>query len=395
MRDFIVPTFQFVSKKGFAVTNVEEEFYPDDQQESEDDLRGKISFKDSVVMSTDWTIETINSQIQKKNIDLDPDFQRRGAWDDIRKSRLIESIIAGMPIPNIVLAENKLARGKFIVIDGKQRLLSINEFMEDKLVLKGLDIRPELNGLSFKTLSSDDRQFLENSTLRSTIIKNWHDESFLYAIFFRLNSGSLPLSPQELRKALIGGKLLDEIESYITKSAAFHAVFGEQLDRRMRDSELVLRFIAFDKSFENYDGNLKLFLDETTRYYESNWSANVGELGDRLGSLDRALKTTVAIFGSDSFKKWAGGNYERRINRAVFDCIARFLSDDAVASKALADPGSVVEAFKATCGDARFREAVEKTTKSVKATQARIAIWGKSLGAVLGMSYDAKSARLS
>src|SRR3990167_8635320 len=87
--------------------NTEFELIPDDQQEDEDDIQAKISFKDAVVLNADWTIETINLQIKKGNIDLQPGFQRRVAWDDKRKSRLLESIIVGMPVPNIVLAENK------------------------------------------------------------------------------------------------------------------------------------------------------------------------------------------------------------------------------------------------------------------------------------------------
>ena len=228
--------------------------FPDNQQEDEDDLP-KVSFKDAVVTNTDWTIESINLQMAKGTIDLQPSFQRRGAWDETRKSRLIESIIVGMPVPNIALAENKEHRGRFIVIDGKQRLLAIQEFMKDAYKLRGLDLRGDLNGHVFSTLTRDDRELFENSTLRAGLIKNWKDENFLYAAFYRLNVGSLPLSPQELRKALIGGKLIDAIEDYLRKSADFQAIFGVGLDKRMRDSELVLRFLAFDRDFESYRGD--------------------------------------------------------------------------------------------------------------------------------------------
>ena len=195
--------------------NTEFAVIPDDQQEDENDLGGQISFKDAVVLNADWTIETINLQIKKGNIDLQPGFQRRVAWDDTRKSRLLESIVVGMPVPNIVLAENKDHRGRFIVIDGKQRLVAISEFLNGEYKLKGLDIRNDLNEKFFTELPTEDREYLENATLRSTLIRNWKDQKFLYAIFFRLNSGSLPLSPQELRKALIGGNLLDAIEKYL------------------------------------------------------------------------------------------------------------------------------------------------------------------------------------
>jgi hypothetical protein len=249
-------------------------YIPDNQQEDEDDLP-KVSFKDAVITNADWTIESINLQIQKGNIDLQPSFQRRGAWDETRKSRLIESIIVNMPVPNITLAENKDHRGRFIVIDGKQRLLAIQEFMQDGFRLRGLDLRPDLNGLTFSGLATADRESFENSTLRSTLIKNWQDENFLYATFYRLNVGSLPLSPQELRKALIGGKLIDAIEEYLQGSKPFHAIFGAGLDKRMRDSELVLRFIAFDGNVISYRGDFKAYLDETTRYYESEWDVHV------------------------------------------------------------------------------------------------------------------------
>src|SRR5947209_7589571 len=82
----------------------------------------------AVVNGTDWTTETIVSQLRRGNIQLNPRFQRRDAWKLDRKSRFIESLIVGLPIPQIVLAESKQERGKFIVLDGKQRLLAILQF---------------------------------------------------------------------------------------------------------------------------------------------------------------------------------------------------------------------------------------------------------------------------
>ncbi len=361
---------------------------PDDQQEDEDDIVKPVSFKDAVVLNADWTIETINLQIKKGNIDLQPGFQRRVAWDDTRKSRLLESIIVGMPVPNIVLAENKEHRGRFIVIDGKQRLVAISEFLEGGYKLKGLDIRNDLNDKFFSDLPVEDREYLENATLRSTLIRNWNDENFLYAIFFRLNSGSLPLSPQELRKALVGGKLLDAIEKYLVGSASFKAIFGDVLDKRMRDSELVLRFLAFDRGLQDYRGDFKEFLDSTTRYFESDWKARETEAAEVFQRLDSALAMTSAIFGHDAFKKWLGDRYERVINRALFDCIVRFFANPAVVQASVGKEVKIVETFKALCLDRDFRDAIEKTTKSVHATFNRIDRWGSDLAACIGKTYN-------
>jgi hypothetical protein len=367
---------------------------PEDQQEDEGDLAGTVRFRDAVVVNSDWTIETINLQIEKGNIDLQPAFQRRAAWDEVRKSRLIESIIVGMPVPNIVLAENHDHRGRFIVIDGKQRLVAISQFIRGEYALKGLDIRSELNGKTYGNLPEGDRNNFDNSTLRSTVIKNWQDQDFLYAIFYRLNSGSLPLSPQELRKALTGGKLIDHIEEYLLGSSSFQALFGEVLDKRMRDSELVLRFIAFEKFLPHYDGNFKRFLDNTTSHFEENWPSRRDEVNQILEALDRSLICARDVFGPDVFKKWVGDRYERVMNRAVFDCIARFFSSPEVAAEATRRRVDVETSFQNLCLDGTFRTAIEQTTKSRVATFTRIQLWGGALAGAIGRSFDATELRV-
>lgn len=370
------------------------ELAPDDQQESEDDIIAPVSFKDAVVLNADWTIETINLQIQKGNIDLQPGFQRRVAWDDERKSRLIESIIVGLPVPNIVLAENKDSRGKFIVIDGKQRLVAVSEYLQGGYKLKGLDMRDDLNAKIFNDLPQEDREYLENATIRASVIRNWKDENFLYVTFFRLNSGSLPLSPQELRKALIGGNLIGAIDNYMLDSKQFKSVFGEGLDKRMRDSELVLRFIAYDQSLAEYKGDFKAFLDKSTRYFENDWAGKTLQIKDIFDRLDVALNATHQIFGDDSFKKWIGDKYERVINRAIFDCISRFFAQPNVATEAIARKIEVVSSFKEACQDQIFKDSIEKTPKTVAATFQRIDIWGEKLANCLGKNYDKNTHRI-
>jgi hypothetical protein len=372
----------------------DETLIPDDQQEDEDDISGPVSFKDAVVLNADWTIETINLQIKKGNIDLQPGFQRRVAWDDIRKSRLLESIIVGMPVPNIVLAENRDHRGRFIVIDGKQRLVAISEFMAGSYSLKGLDIRNDLNNMRLSELPSGDLEYLENATLRSTLIRNWNDESYLYAIFFRLNSGSLPLSPQELRKALVGGHLLDAIDRYLITSASYQKMFGSVLDKRMRDSELVLRFFAFDRGLQDYRGDFKYFLDRTTEYFEGDWQTRQAEADEGFERLDRSLDLAFAVFSHTAFRKWLGDRYERVINRAIFDCVSRFFSDQIVNDAAKAKETSIVDTFNKLCLEQPFRDSIERTTKSLPATFYRIDSWGQSLAKCLGLAYDKQSRRI-
>jgi uncharacterized protein with ParB-like and HNH nuclease domain len=149
--------------------------------------------------------------LDRGNIDINPAFQRRDAWSASRKSRFVESLIMGLPIPQLVLAESKRQKGSFIVIDGKQRLLSLRQFAAKKddekyqvLKLEKLEARNDLNGKSLSDLETnpalaEDLSSFQNQTIRTVVIKNWPNESVLYLIFLRLNTSSVPLSPQELR----------------------------------------------------------------------------------------------------------------------------------------------------------------------------------------------------
>jgi hypothetical protein len=374
---------------------IDESGLPPDQQEDESDLRaGRISYSNTLSMTVDWTIETIFGQVTKHNIDLDPAFQRRSAWDVVRKSRLIESLLIGLPVPNIVLAENKAHRGRFIVIDGKQRVLSIADFMRNSFELKGLDIREDLSGKKYRDLDEEDKAAFDNATFRSTVIKGWSDDQLLYAIFYRLNSGSLPLSPQELRRALVGGNFLEAIEEYVINSAAFRANISATLDRRMRDSELVLRFVSFDLFLKEYEGNLKDFLDSATQQFERNWTSRKAEASASFARLDLALNTASAVFGGHAFRKWTDDRYERTINRAVFDVITRYFSDDKVAAASRQLAQSVETAFKDVSSDQSFRQAIERTTKTISATHTRLDLWGSALAKTLGMKFDETSKRI-
>ncbi|WP_188238735.1 MULTISPECIES: DUF262 domain-containing protein [Stenotrophomonas maltophilia group] len=367
---------------------------PETQQEEEEDLSAPTNAAETYVVSSDWTLETISLQIRKGNIDLQPEFQRRAAWDEERKSRLVESFLVSIPVPSIVLAESKLSKGQFLVIDGKQRLVSIADFMEDGFKLKGLKMRPDLNGKSYKDLSQGDRDSFDNSTIRTTAIRKWQDEAFLYTIFYRLNSGSLPLSPQELRKALIGGRLINAIEDYLSKSQPFKNLFGVELDRRMRDSELVLRFVAFDLFLLDYAGDFKKFLDETARHFEVDSLDRETELVASLNRLDTALETVAAVFPGSAFKKWLGDKYERVMNRAVFDAVCRPFSDPAIAAAAVTNAAAVEAEFKRICLIQEFKASVEKTTKTRASTMLRIDMWGQALGGLLARGFDGQKHRV-
>ncbi len=253
-------------------TDYEDEVISDNEEIIED--ISPFDPSDIVVYSRGWTIETIFSQIKGNNIDLNPKYQRRNAWNDFKRSKLIESILIGYPVPEIVLAEDPKQKKSFAVIDGKQRLLTIAGFISpetygywDRPILTGLSVKQNLNKVTFSELSgnakySDDfRQFL-NASLRCTIITNFKENDILYDIFYRLNSGSVPLSTQELRQVLNRGEFANYLISTTNDLQPIHLVMKlTEPDKRLRDIEVLLRCISMILFGGTYTGNLKVFLD--------------------------------------------------------------------------------------------------------------------------------------
>lgn len=372
-----------------------------DQAEGFDDFAavGGYVVSQSVVSGTDWTAETIINQIDKGNIQLNPKFQRRDAWEGHRKSSFIESLILGLPIPQIVLAESKTKRGSYIVIDGKQRLLSIRQFaaMHDdqvfsQLRLTGLSIRRDLHLATLESLRldpafADDVAAFENQPIRTVVIKNWGEEDFLYQVFLRLNTGSVPLSTQELRQALHPGPFVDFIEETSAESPGMRKVLNlRKPDFRMRDAELLTRWYAFRYFAPEYSGQLKTFLDRACETLNRQWQERAEVVHMDLEQFEAAVATAYYVFGANAFRKWSRGTYERLFNRAIFDIVTYYFADPMVRSAAELNAPAVEAAFKDLCqNNTEFLAAVERTTKSIGATTTRMSLWARALSSAAGI----------
>lgn len=374
--------------------------FADDAADEIEQARGIERFGDAVLYGTDWTVGTIIQQMEAGNIDITPDFQRRDAWDPKKKSRFIESVALSLPIPQIVLAERKEQRGTYIILDGKQRLLTLAQFAADldpdhdvvkesrsqkPLKLTGLEILSELNGKTYKDIEGDPRlrkiltQF-ENHTIRSSLIRNWPDEDYLYEVFIRLNTGSTKLSPQELRQALKPGAFTEYVVERSSSSKQLQAVLGiSGPDFRMRDVELLLRLIAFSTRLHEYRGNLKRFLDETLDEFNSNWESSAREIEARTKAIEDALESLEKIFGSPQKvgRRWMNEGYESAVNRAILDFqVAYMLHPKNRAVILSLSPETIEMAFKQLCETNReFIEAISATTKTATAIKNRHLIW--------------------
>lgn len=374
-----------------------------DQGEDEADLTDTAETFTASVGGKDWTVETLVSQMRKGRIDLDPSFQRRNAWLGNRKSKLLESIMLGFPIPQIVLAEKLENPGHYFVLDGKQRLLALRQFFVDPadprdegfqpLRLSSLEVLSELNRKDAKGLERarpDLYAAIENHSIRTVVLGQWNSQRLLLSLFLRLNTGSVMLSPQELRQALIHGDFMRWLDTESGELRPLRKLLGNpHADRRMVDAELTLRHIAFSTSPIRYRGNLKQFLDDTSSAYNKDWASLKDSANSHLEELAAAIEAGFELFGRDQIcRKWSGTKFERALNRAVFDIQMYALSQADVRDALTGHGEGLMERFKVTCAtNEAFVRSITTTTKTAEAFITRHRTWMELVKQEVGVEY--------
>ena len=354
-------------------------------------------FGQAVLWATDWTVETVLAQLRRQNIELNPRFQRRDAWSRIAKSRFIESIILGLPIPQVVLAESREERGRYIILDGKQRLLSLMQFAGtaegtvNKFSLSGLEVRTDLSRKRFRNLEEDaflrpELNAFLNHTIRTIVIRNWPSLSFLHVVFQRLNTGSLKLSPQELRQAVAPGPFtyfVDDIT--IDAVETRHLLGNSRPDPRMRDVELIVRAISFKHRLVEYTGRMKDFLDDTCIYFNDNWNQLEAQASASAQDFLDGIRCLEEIFGYD---KIARKLHSKLFNRSIFDPLIYFAMDQNTRGLMADYADRVKNAYDAVIQDQEFQAAVESDTAGIPHTEVRFRVWGRALAEAIGQSIQ-------
>lgn len=246
------------------ITNRGQETQIEENAEDDDDdavLPCRFSIS---VSRTDFDVDGLVKRLRNKDIYI-PDFQRAYVWKPKQASRLIESLLLGLPVPGIFLAREP-ETNKLLVLDGQQRLISLLSFYEGKFpnsktsfALKG--VHPKFERQTYKLLDDADRRQLDNSVLSATVIQPHHNnQESIYYIFERLNTGGTLLKPQEIRACIYHGELNDllvELNNY----QSWRHIFG-QPDKNKKDQELILRFLALYFDGNNYKPSMKEFLNK-------------------------------------------------------------------------------------------------------------------------------------
>jgi hypothetical protein len=262
---------------------------------------------------------------------IQPEYQRLFRWSNEQRSRLIESIILELPIPQVFVIENE--DGVLELIDGLQRVSSVIQFIDSKklgiepLLLEGCDIIKELNGCKFEDLPLSLRLRIKRSSVRTIVIKRQSKSFLRYEMFKRLNTGGANLSFQEIRNC--SARMLgdDGIKFYTflqeKASTEFFKLCTETISQsdldKKGDEELVLRFFAVKNAQDLFKGNIRDWLDA---YMEAVLLKSVEFKYDEESKIfDRLFEYFATVLGNGSFVKYRGETPVGALAPAYFEAI--------------------------------------------------------------------------
>ena len=263
-------------------------------------------------------VQQILSRIKHNEIDLQPDFQRQaGIWNRRDQSRLIESLLLRIPIPVLYVKANK--NDLWAVIDGVQRISTIQEFAENKFQLTRLEYLQHLEGKRYENLSGSMQRRISEAEFGLHIIEHGTPEDVMFNIFKRINTGGKPLNKQEIRNAIHRGPVQDYLIRLAKSDAFLNATRRSISPGRMADRELVLRFLSFymepweDYTARNLDDHLGTAMDKINEMQDSRHDALEA-------AFNKAMVAAYGIFGGGAFRRYSSdGSPYGRIILALFD----------------------------------------------------------------------------
>jgi len=265
----------------------------------------------------DYTVDMLVKRMAAGDIYVPP-FQRGFVWSYIQASRFVESLLLGLPVPGIFLSREYNTQ-KLLVIDGQQRLSTLQFFYDGifqptgrQFTLKG--VQPEFEGATYKTLKPEDRRRLDDSVIHATIVKQdkpEEDNSGIYYIFERLNTGGTLLLPQEIRSSIFQGEF-DNLLKELNQNPTWRSIFG-RVSSHMRDQELILRFFALRFYCDRYSRPMKIFLN---KYMGMNRHLKYQSREELTRIFVSTMETAAKSIGTNAFK------LEKVITASILDSVA-------------------------------------------------------------------------
>lgn len=336
-------------------------------EEEEDEASGSVSYQTNT-FPADFTLEVLHQKWKNNDFEI-PTFQRGYVWKQAQASKLIESFLLGLPVPPIFLFASK-EDARQLVVDGQQRMKTVFYFFDGtfgeptqnkKIIfrLKGLsDSSPYFNK-TFEELTERDQRRLKNSVLRSFIIQQLDpdDDTSVYHVFERLNTGGTALSNQEVRNCVYRGPFNDLIRSLNTHDCWRSLLGAPKLDSRQKDIELILRFMSL-LEWQSYQKPLKEFMSKSMKRLNKKPKEDLEKLADLF--IDTCRRAQEAL-GSRAFHVTSG------LNSAVYDSMMV-----GIARTPTATPDKIRDMYKELLDDAGYRKNIRDATTDVDVIKRRM-----------------------
>ncbi|HCY43547.1 MAG TPA: DUF262 domain-containing protein [Prolixibacteraceae bacterium] len=243
------------------------------EAEDTDNIKSVMPPKDIVAFNELRSCADIYRLKSKKQLDLNPDFQRGIVWSNKSQTLFVDSLIKQLPIPSLCISLD-ITTQKRLVIDGLQRISTIVKFLdedEDWKLSKTDDVDDRISGKKRSEIQRDNNdlyEIFENATIPVTVLRcdysNKTHMEYLFQIFHRLNSGGNKLFNQEIRNCIYQGTLNTFLKHFVRTDIwkTFTNLSDERIEKsRFANEELLLRFYAFYFNLAEYKGRLALFLN--------------------------------------------------------------------------------------------------------------------------------------
>lgn len=314
------------------------------------------------------TTSDVVRRIKNKRFVLDPDFQRGFVWDKGKQSRLIESILLRIPLPVFYVAEDD--DGRLIVVDGRQRLTTLLDFLDNKLPLQLMD-RPELDGKRFNALDVRLQNRVEDCQLLFYIIDRSVPERARLDIFERVNGGEV-LTRQQMRNAIYNGPATAFLRDEAKTKLFLDATGGSLSASKMQDREMINRFCSFRLlPLDTYRGDMDEWLAKGLENVNRASQNDITKLANRF---QRAMKNNFVVFGRQAFRKHRSQTQSRSIiNASLFDVMSTGLARYPE-SRVEENAEVLRKMFLKLMDDEQFIKAITYSTNSTKAVNTRFRI---------------------
>ncbi len=324
----------------------------------------------------DYDVDGLVRRLRTGDIKI-PEFQRGYVWPIKQASRFIESLLLGLPVPGIFLS-NEPGTNKLLVIDGQQRLTTLRLFMEgiwpgNRKEFALTDVQPGLLGKTHKTLEEEHRRVLENSIIHATVVKQTDPQdggSGIYKIFERLNSSGMLLSPQEIRTAIYGGSL-SKLLGKLNDNPRWRLLFGP-VNKRMRDQELILRFLALWRDEAIYERPMKSFLN---KFMNENRAMDATDCATMEKGFVDSVEFAHGVLGEKAFKP------VKAFNAAVFDAVMTGIAHRLDKGPVL-DLRSFNDAYKRLMSDETFVIETSRSTANDETVKKRLSAALTAFGSI-------------